>query len=104
VVQLRQQSKLDVDYCQCLTRHPRVAAESASIGSSRAAGISSIGRLLKARIRESWERTCAAEDIAGVHFHDLRREFACSETDAHKVRIQPAVQHNGRSEGSAVTH
>lgn len=41
-------------------------------------------------IRESWERTCAAAGIAGLHFHDLRREFACrlleSSADLHDVR------------------
>ena len=41
-------------------------------------------------IRESWERTCAAATIAGLHFHDLRREFACrlleSSADLHDVR------------------
>jgi integrase len=41
-------------------------------------------------IRESWERTCAAASISGLHFHDLRREFACrlleSSADLHDVR------------------
>jgi integrase len=41
-------------------------------------------------VRESWERTCAAADISGLHFHDLRREFACrlleSSADLHDVR------------------
>jgi integrase len=41
-------------------------------------------------IRESWARTCAAAGIAGLHFHDLRREFACrlleSSADLHDVR------------------
>lgn len=28
-------------------------------------------------VRTAWEATCARAGIAGLHFHDLRREFAC---------------------------
>jgi integrase len=41
-------------------------------------------------IREAWEETCTAAGIEDLHFHDLRREFACrlleAKTDLHDVR------------------
>jgi integrase len=41
-------------------------------------------------IRTLWEDTCAAAAIAGLHFHDLRREFACrlleSSADLHDIQ------------------
>lgn len=43
-----------------------------------------------ASIREAWEEACAAAGIQDLHFHDLRREFACrlleAKTDLHDVR------------------
>ena len=41
-------------------------------------------------IRNAWELTCAAAGVRDLHFHDLRREFACrlleSSVDLHDVR------------------
>lgn len=41
-------------------------------------------------IRTAWELTCERAGITGLHFHDLRREFACrlleSSADLHDVR------------------
>jgi integrase len=41
-------------------------------------------------IREAWARACAKAGIADLHFHDLRREFACrlleSRAELHDVR------------------
>jgi integrase len=41
-------------------------------------------------IRTAWELTCNRASISGLHFHDLRREFACrlleSSADLHDVR------------------
>lgn len=41
-------------------------------------------------IRAAWERTCRLAGVQSLHFHDLRREFACrlleSSADLHDVR------------------
>ena len=41
-------------------------------------------------IKTAWRNTCRRAGIEGLHFHDLRREFACrlleSSSDLHDVR------------------
>jgi len=41
-------------------------------------------------IKTAWRNTCRRAGIEGLHFHDLRREFACrmleSSADRHDVR------------------
>ena len=70
-------------------RHaPRWARRRALPVSARVFG-NEVGEPIES-IREPWERTCAAAGISGLHFHDLRREFACrlleSSADLHDVR------------------